>query len=132
MRTALTLFFLIIYFVVGLDLFLEGVVDSYYDYDNLEYAGIWAITLVMTVFGMTAALIAGIIAALSVYAAQSIAYSSPIREIFSAKTLRSSVWTRPAAELAILNDDLIGRSRVLVVQLQGHVSRRRVFLFAIE
>jgi hypothetical protein len=133
---------------VGVDLILEGVVDcksnpnlsvctalalqrvsqyftmspAYHDYDNLEYTGIWAITIVMTVFGMTAALIAGVIAALSVYAAQSITRSNPIREILSAKTLRSSVWTRPAAELAILNDDKIGRSRILVIQLHGHVS----------
>lgn len=95
---------------------------AYHDYDNLEYTGIWAITIVMTVFGMTAALIAGVIAALSVYAALSITRSNPIREILSAKTLRSSVWTRPAAELAILNDDKSGRSRILVIQLHGHVS----------
>jgi len=106
---------------VGLDLFLEGVVDSYGSYDRLEYAGIWLITVTMTALGMTAGLIAGVFAALSVYAAQSIAYINPIREIMAATTLRSSVWTRPAKEMVILNDEQTGRSRVLVVLLQGHL-----------
>ena len=106
---------------VGLDLFLEGVVDSYGSYDRLEYGGIWLITLTMTGLGMTAGLIARVFAALSVYAAQSITYQNPIRKIVTATTLLSSVWTRPAAELAILNDEQTGRSRVLLVQLQGHL-----------
>jgi hypothetical protein len=50
----------------GSSLFLS----AFGSYDHLEYAGIWLITLVMTVWGMTAALIAGIIAALSTYAVQ--------------------------------------------------------------
>jgi hypothetical protein len=44
--------------------------SAFGSYDHLEYAGIWLITLVMTVWGMTAALIAGVIAALSTYAVQ--------------------------------------------------------------
>ena len=40
------------------------------NYDYLEYTGIWVIALVMTTWGMTAALIAGVIAALSTYAVQ--------------------------------------------------------------
>lgn len=36
----------------GIDLFLEGVHDSYGKYDYLEYIGIWAIALVMTFYGM--------------------------------------------------------------------------------
>ena len=106
---------------IGLDLFLEGVVDSYGSYDRLEYGGIWLITLTMTFFGMTAGLIAGVFAALSVYAAQSISYINPIRKVVSATTLLSSVWTRPAAELSILGDEQTGRSRILLVQLQGHL-----------
>ena len=135
---------------IGLDLFLEGVVDSYGSYDSLvsrngpayysltafcsfiaeplpslcchqEYAGIWFITITMTAKGMSGGLIAGVFAALSVYAAQSITYMNPIREIMPATTLRSSVWSRPASELAILNSDLTGRSRILLVQLQGHL-----------
>lgn len=107
---------------VGLDLVLEGVYDSYGSYDRLEYSGIWFITIVMTVFGMTPGLIAGVAAALSIYVVQSITYLDPIKEIKTARTLRSTAWTRPAGELAILDDDLKGRSRILVIQLQGHVS----------
>ena len=43
---------------------------AYGKYDKLEYAGIWAITIAMTVWGMTAALVTGVIAALSTYAVQ--------------------------------------------------------------
>ncbi|CAB9501103.1 solute carrier family 26 [Seminavis robusta] len=107
---------------IGLDLFMEGVVDSYYyGYDRLEYGGIWLITITMTALGMTAGLCAGVLAALSVYAAQSITYMNPIRAQMPATTLLSSVWTRPASELAILNNERTGRSRILVVQLQGHL-----------
>ncbi len=91
-------------------------------YDHLEYAGIWAITLVMTIWGMTAALIAGVIAALTTYAVQSINYQSPIRQVMTASTLRSSAWTRCAKSRDILEDETTGRARILVFQLQGHVS----------
>jgi SulP family sulfate permease len=40
---------------------------------DLEYTGIWAIAVTMTVGGMEAALIAGIICALLTFAIQSIA-----------------------------------------------------------
>ena len=106
---------------IGLDLFLEGTVDSYNSYDRLEYAGIWLIVITMSAKGMSADLIAGVFAALSVYAAQSITHINPIRQIMPATTLRSSLWTRPSAEVAILNNDITGRSRVLLVQLQGHL-----------
>lgn len=36
---------------VGIDLFLEGVYDSYGRFDELEYFGVWLITLVMTFYG---------------------------------------------------------------------------------
>jgi MFS superfamily sulfate permease-like transporter len=107
---------------IGIDLVLEGVYDSFGQYDYLEYAGIWVITIVMTFWGMTAALIAGVIAALSTYAVQSINYHNPIRQILSASTLRSSAWARNAPARAILDDDRTGRGRILVFQLQGHVS----------
>jgi SulP family sulfate permease len=107
---------------VGIDLTLEGVYDSIGQYDNFEYAGIWLITIVMTGWGMTAALIAGIITALSTYAAQSINYHDPIRQILTGKSLRSSAWTRCASARSILENDKIGRSRILIFQLQGHVS----------
>lgn len=114
---------------IGIDLVLEGVYDSYGQYDILEYAGIWFILVVMTVSGMTAALAAGIISALSTYAVQSINYHNPIRQILTASTLRSSAWARCAQARAILEDDKTGRARILIFQLQGHVSRRPAALF---
>jgi len=106
---------------VGIDLFLEGVWDSYGKFDLLEYAGIWLIVIVMSVYGMEAAMIAGGVAAVSTYAVQNVAYLSPIRGIMPATTLRSSHWNRIAASEAILVDSDVGRSRILVVQLQGHL-----------
>ena len=104
-------------------LFLISLFDSAYGkYDHVEYFGIWAITIVMTVWGMTAALIAGVIAALTTYAVQSINYQSPIRQIMKASTLRSSAWTRSNKSREILEDESTGRARILVFQLQGHVS----------
>lgn len=88
---------------------------------HLEYAGIWLITIVMTVWGMTAALIAGIVSALSTYAVQSINYQNPIRQVMTATSLRSSAWTRCAGARAILENERTGRARVLIFQLNGHV-----------
>jgi SulP family sulfate permease len=98
---------------------------AYGNFDHLEYAGIWVIAMEMTAFGMTAALIAGIIAALSTYAFQSITYLNPIRTILTAATLRSSSWDRSPQAQAILDDERIGRNKILVIQLQGHVSHWR-------
>jgi SulP family sulfate permease len=106
---------------VGLDLFLEGVVDSYGTFDLLEYFGIWLIVVVMTLYGMEAAMMAGVIAAVSTYAVQSVAYLSPIRGVMPATTLRSSLRNRDYRAQAILNSPTDGRSRIFVVQLQGHL-----------
>ena len=106
---------------VGIDLFLEGVYDSYGKFDNLEYAGIWLITIVMTVYGMDAAMIAGVIAAISTYVVQSMHYVNPVRGSMSASTLRSSRLSRSHEANAILDDHLIGRNRIFVIQLQGHL-----------
>jgi len=106
---------------VGIDLLLEGVYDSYGNYDYLEYSGIWLITVVMVLFGMSAALIAGAAAALSTYAVQSATYQYPIRGIMSAETLRSSAWNRDLEADAILQSRKTGRKRILIVQLQGHL-----------
>lgn len=66
-------------------------------------------------------MIAGVIAALSTYAMQSINYLKPIRGNMSAVTLRSSHRNRKYDEKRILENPLIGRSRIIVVQLQGHL-----------
>jgi hypothetical protein len=78
--------------------------------------------LVMTIWGMTAALVAGVISALTTYAVQSINYQSPIRQIMTASTLRSSAWMRCVKSREILENETTGRGRILVFQLQGHVS----------
>lgn len=106
---------------VGIDLFIEGVIESYADYDKLEYAGVLLITGVMVVFGMDAALVAGVVAALSTYVAQSIVYQDPIRGVVSGARLRSSAWNRSAEAQQILLDSKKGRQRILIVQLQGHI-----------
>lgn len=66
-------------------------------------------------------MIAGVIAAVSTYAFQSITYLSPIRGSMPATTLRSSVRTREHKAQDILNSSGSGRNRILVVQLQGHL-----------
>jgi sulfate permease, SulP family len=107
---------------LGLDLFLEGVYDSYRNFDRLEYAGIWFITITMTTFGMTAGLVAGVLSALSTHAIQSITHLNPIFRIRSASTLRSSgSWCRTEKAVALLDDPQTGRARIMVVQLQGHL-----------
>lgn len=105
----------------GIDLFLEGVYDSYGKYDYLEYAGILAIASVMTLAGMEAALIAGAISALLTYAIQSVAYPKPIRGSMTAATLRSSEWNRSPDAFQILDSEVTGRINILVLQFQGHL-----------
>jgi len=106
---------------IGLDLFLEGVYDSFRNFDALEYFGIWLITISMQVFGMSAALVAGILSALSTYAVQSIQHLDPIFRVMRATTLRSSAWGRPSEAMVILDNAENGRSRILILQLQGHI-----------
>ena len=105
---------------VGLDLFLEGVYDSYGKFDYLEYAGIWFITLVMSVKGMEAAMIAGFLAAISTYVMQNMAYVNPVRGSMTAATLRSSRLNRNNSQ-SILQSSTTGRQRILVIQLHGHL-----------
>lgn len=106
---------------IGIDLFLEGMWDSIEKFDKLEYIGIWLITLAMTLHGMTAALLAGLMVALSTFALQSITLLDPIFRVMSASTLRSSAWNRSTEASNLLDDERCGRSRILVIQLQGHL-----------
>jgi SulP family sulfate permease len=106
---------------VGIDLFLEGAIDSYKDYDKLEYSGILLIMIVMVTFGMDAALVAGVVAALSTFLAQSIVYQDPIRGAMSGARLQSSAWNRTTEAQQILVDPKKGRQRIYVIQLQGHI-----------
>lgn len=70
---------------------------------------------------MDEAMIAGIIAAVSTYAVQTVTYLNPIRSSMSAVTLRSSQWNRSHEETLILDHPTNGRTRTLVIQLQGHL-----------
>ena len=106
---------------VGIDLFLEAVYDSVGRFDHLEYAGIWLIVTVMSIAGLEAAMIAGVLAAISTYAVQSITYLNPVRGSMSAATLRSNRYDRSHCANRILGDPHSGRCRILVIQLQGHL-----------
>lgn len=66
-------------------------------------------------------MIAGVIAALSTYAMQSITYLNPIRGSMSAETLRSSHRSRNHLATAVIDDPINGRTRIIVIQLQGHL-----------
>jgi len=107
-------------FHLGVDLFKEGVVDSYHDYDRLEYGGCWLITISMVALGMDAGLVAGAIAALATFAAQSIINQHPVKGSMTASTLRSSAWNRSLKAEAILSCEK-GRRRILICQLEGHI-----------
>mmetsp|Transcript_20770 Transcript_20770/g.31954 ORF Transcript_20770/g.31954 Transcript_20770/m.31954 type:complete len:959 (+) Transcript_20770:55-2931(+) len=106
---------------IGIDLCLEAVYDSFGNYDPLEYAGIWLITVVMITFGMSAALVAGVVAALSTFVLQSISYQKPIKASVSAARLRSSMRNRSSEVNAVLQDKKNGRNRIFVIQLQGEI-----------
>ena len=70
---------------------------------------------------MNAAMIAGGISAVSTYAVQTVAYLHPIRGQMTAATLRSSKRDRGRQENEILDSQEIGRNRILMIQLQGHL-----------
>eukprot|EP00985_Skeletonema_marinoi_P007938 scaffold3538_cov100-Skeletonema_marinoi.AAC.9 len=109
----------------GIDLFLEGVYDSYGKYDYLEYAGIWAITVVMTTFGMEAALLMGAVSALLTYAIQSVTYLSPVRGSMTAATLRSSEWNRSPEAFNVLDSDVTGRVKIeAIIKLRDQLSHQ--------
>ena len=106
---------------VGLDLFIEGVRDSWYaGFDTLEYTSIWIIVLTMSGFGMTTGLIVGILCAAVTFAVNAgPAHLDPIRGAMPATTLMSSRWRGLKARRIL--DEVKGRRRILCVQLQGHI-----------
>jgi sulfate permease, SulP family len=75
----------------------------------------------MTVYGMDAAMIAGLLTAIFTFVAQNMTYVDPLRGAMSAATLRSDVWNRHHDALSILETVHTGRSRILVIQLQGNL-----------
>jgi sulfate permease, SulP family len=75
----------------------------------------------MTLYGMDAAMIAGFLSALFTFVAQNMTYIDPIRGSMSAATLRSDKRNRHHEARALLEDPSNGRSRIMVIQLQGHL-----------
>jgi len=106
---------------VGLDLFLEGLYDSYYaGFDALEYGSIVVIIVTMSMSGMTTGLIVGIIcAALTFVVNTSPRHTNPIRGTMPATTFVSSRWRTVAARTVL--DGGTGRRQIMCVQLQGHL-----------
>lgn len=77
--------------------------------------------IVMTLYGMDAAMVAGVLTAIFTFVAQNMTYIDPVRGSMPATTLRSDKRNRSHAARAILDDTITGRSRILVIQLQGHL-----------
>ena len=105
---------------LGINLFLEAVVDPAKQCDYAEYISIWIIIVVLNVFSMTAALIAGLLAAVLTYALQTSVDKNPVRLVCDATELPSSRH-RNISQMKILDDPIIGRSRIVIIQLQGHI-----------
>ena len=116
----------------GVDLFVEGVYESVGTYDYFEYTGIWMIVIIMAVFGIEAALLAGAVTALLTYVIQSVQHVQSVRGAMSGATLRSSAYNRSMDEFAILDSDVTGRIRIVVIQLQGHLFFGNVTAFTSE
>jgi len=105
---------------LGINLFLEAVVDPAEQCDYAEYISIWIIIFVLNVFNMTAALIAGLLAAVLTYALQTSVDKDPVRLVCDATELPSSRY-RNITSQKILEDPTKGRSRIAIIQLQGHI-----------
>ncbi len=102
---------------MAIALFLEGVADESHKCDPVEYTSIWVILTVMNVLDMTSGLIAGLFMALftSTFSSSS---EDPVRRACTAETFPSSR-QRKEHELAILEDPLTGRKKIVIFQLQG-------------
>lgn len=104
---------------MGINLFLEAVVDPRSNFDALEYASVWLIILVLNMANMTAGLVAGLLAALFTYMLQSLLDKNPVRLSCDTSKLPSSKW-RTAAQKRVL-DSSYGRKKIILFQLQGHL-----------
>lgn len=66
-------------------------------------------------------MIAGVLSAVTVFVTQNMTYIDPVRGSMSAETLRSDERNRNHKARAILESSSTGRSKILVLQLQGHL-----------
>ena len=105
---------------LGINLCLEAVVDPAEQCDYAEYISIWIIIVVLNVFNMTSALIAGLLAAVVTYALQTSIDKNPVRLVCDATELPSSRH-RNISQMKILDNPSKGRSRIVIIQLQGHI-----------
>mmetsp|Transcript_14436 Transcript_14436/g.19798 ORF Transcript_14436/g.19798 Transcript_14436/m.19798 type:complete len:721 (+) Transcript_14436:603-2765(+) len=102
---------------IGVDLAVEALWDSRGSLDGIEYGSVAAITVAMTLFGMTEGLALGVLCAALTFTLQAGRHVAPVRGRMSARTLRSSRWRSASAE-----EVLKERTRLIqVVQLQGHL-----------
>jgi SulP family sulfate permease len=104
---------------MGINLFLEAVVEPRSRFDALEYASVWLIILVLNMANMTAGLVAGLLAALFTYMLQSLLDKNPVRLSCNTSKLPSSKW-RTLAQRKVLESSR-GRNKILLFQLQGHL-----------
>jgi SulP family sulfate permease len=75
---------------IGVDLTMEALWDTKNSMDGIEYGSVLAITVVMTLFGMTEGLALGLLCAAFTFTLQAGRHVPPIRGKMSAHTLRSS------------------------------------------
>ena len=102
---------------MAIALVLEGVAEGSHKCDPVEYTSIWIILTVMNMFDMTSGLIAGLFMALFTSTFSS-SNDDPVRRACTAKAFPSSR-NRKEHELAILEDPLTGRNKIVIFQLQG-------------
>jgi len=102
---------------VGIDLVREALIDSVGGFDAYEYITILALTIVMTLFGMTQGLMLGVFLSALTFVLQTYSYVHPIRHILRATSLRSSKIRTP--QLSRFLEEKM--REVLVVQLHGQL-----------
>lgn len=113
---------------IGIDLTSEALVDSWGAFDAIEYSSVVAITVVMTIFGMTAGLGLGVLCAAMTFTLQASWKVDPIRGKMCGRTLQSTSW-RSAGEMTTL--DRYSR-HIVAIQLQGNIFFGNATLLAAE
>jgi len=102
---------------IGIDLTREALYDSLGGFDYVEYMIIASLSGIITVWGMTQGLLAGVAIAAIAFIWQTNIYVSPIRRSMRCTTMRSSKW-RTGRALRALPSLL---RKVLWIQLQGSI-----------
>ena len=104
---------------LGVDLIVGALLSSRKALDNLEYSSVLFIATVVSFLGFVPGICMGVVSACVTFVVQSSRQSS-IRAIFSGDTARSNTsWSSRQRDK--LEEGLLLGSRVVVVQLQGHL-----------